>query len=332
MRPKVSALFCPTQAAAPVSQALLATVVLAASVLVGGCPRIIGRKAPAAAKAAPSPEAAQAGETPQTAEAPNVPAQPGYSSIYCSGFTRNKRLSEEIRLISGEQASYKIVFLRGEYVYINRGANKGVRVGDRFMVVREESDPALTEWFKGQEHLAAAMGTRYRDAGQLRVVNVQPKVSIAEVSFSCDYMQRGDIVRPFEERPAPPFKDGAFDHFAPVSGKPVGMIVTSRDFEQGPATNTIVYVNLGAAQGVKIGDYLRIFRYEGKWNENIPVIKGYQYEMYGFGSNPRRYSWNDLPREVLGEGIVLNASRNASTVMITYTYNSIYAGDEVEIE
>jgi len=30
--------------------------------------------------------------------------------------------------------------------------------------------------------------------GAVKVVNVQPKVSVAQVIFSCDYMQRGDIL------------------------------------------------------------------------------------------------------------------------------------------
>jgi hypothetical protein len=66
--------------------------------------------------------------------------------------------------------------------------------------------------------------------------------------------------------------------------------------------------------------------------ETVPQTKDYQYMMYGFGSAPQRYAWNDLPREVLGEGIVLNVSRNSSTVMITFSRIEIYAGDYVEIE
>jgi hypothetical protein len=54
--------------------------------------------------------------------------------------------------------------------------------------------------------------------------------------------------------------------------------------------------------------------------------------MYGFGSAPARYSWNDLPREILGEGVVLSVSRNSSTMMITTSTIEIYAGDYVEIE
>jgi hypothetical protein len=39
-----------------------------------------------------------------------------------------------------------------------------------------------------------------------------------------------------------------------------------------------------------------------------------------------------LPREVLGEGIVLSVTRNAATVLITYSSTDMYAGDYVEIE
>jgi hypothetical protein len=177
------------------------------------------------------------------------------------------------------------------------------------------------------------MGQLYADIGQLRVVNVLPKTSIAEVAFSCADMIRGDIARPFEERPAPPFKEiGPFDHFAPVSGKPVGTVVTSRNFQQSQGQGSTMYVNLGAAQGVKVGDYMRLFRFQGKDIETAPQTKGYAYQLYGYGSTPTRYEWKDLPREVLGEGIVLNASRNAATVFITFSSADVYAGDNIEIE
>ena len=54
--------------------------------------------------------------------------------------------------------------------------------------------------------------------------------------------------------------------------------------------------------------------------------------LYGFGSNPKHYAWNDLPREVLGEGIVLNVSPNSATVLVTVLRREIYSGDYVELE
>jgi len=261
------------------------------------------------------------------------PPQTDFTAVNCSGFVSEQKVPDGIRLISGEQSNYKITFGRGDKVYINRGQDKGLRVGDRFFVVRPDQDPNGVTWFKWQNKLMHAMGTAYRDAGQVRVVNVQPKVAIAEITFSCGYMERGDILQPYQDRPAPPFKDAAaFDHFAPVSGKPVAMVVGGTDFTQLFGKNQSIYVNLGTKQGVKVGDYFRIFRYQGSMAETAPQTRGYQYTMYGFGSAPERYEWNDLPREILGEGIVINVSNNSSTVFITYSTIEIYAGDYIEIE
>jgi len=265
--------------------------------------------------------------------AQTAPTQAGFSTVYCSGFVSDQKVPDATRVVSGEQSNIKITFARGDYVIINRGQDKGVRVGDRYSVVRPESDPLEVNWFKWQAKLMKAMGTHYVDAGQLRIVNVQSKTAVAEVTLSCDYMQRGDIALPFQERPEPTFKDpGPFDHFAPISGKPVAMIVQSREYSQSAGQGITVYVNLGTNKGVKVGDYFRVFRYQGTLAELAPQTKGFQDRLYGFGSSPGRYNWNDLPREVLGEGIVLNVSRNSSTVFLTYSSADIYAGDYVEVE
>jgi hypothetical protein len=257
---------------------------------------------------------------------------PDFSAVNCSGFVSDN-VPSDIRVISGEQSNLKITFSHGDYVYINRGRDKGVQVGDRFSVVRPDRDPVDVPWFKWQNKLIKAMGQLYVDVGHLRVVNVQPNISIAQVDLSCGYVQRGDIVRPYVERPSPPFKDAsAFDHFAPVSGKHVAMVVAAKDRTQLYGKYSAVYVNLGSNQGVRIGDYFRIFRYEGTLAETAPQTRNYQYELYGFGSAHAKYSWRDLPREVIGEGIVINEGPNASTMLITYSSLEVYAGDYVEVE
>ena len=110
------------------------------------------------------------------------------------------------------------------------------------------------------------------------------------------------------------------------------MVVRGRDTSQVTGRWDSVYVNLGTKQGVKVGDYFRIFRYQGTRSNTIPSTRDYQDRLYGYGSNPKHYAWNDLPREVLGEGIVLNASENASTVLVTASRSEIDSGDYVELE
>ncbi len=257
---------------------------------------------------------------------------PDYTAINCSGFVTDK-MPDDIRVISGEESNPRITWAQGDYVYINRGRDKGVQIGDRFSVVRPDKDPMDVPWFKWQHKLIKAMGQMYVDAGQLRVVNVQNTTSTAEVGFTCGWVQRGDIVRPYVERPGPPFKDASsFDHFAPVSGKRVAMVVAAADYGQMLGKNSTAFVNLGSNQSVRIGDYFRVFRYEGPMAETAPQTKGYQYKMYGFGTTPQKYEWKDLPREVVGEGIVINEGPNGSTVLITYSSKEIYAGDYVELE
>jgi hypothetical protein len=260
-------------------------------------------------------------------------ASPDYSAVYCSGFITDDRVPWDVRLISGEESAGKIVFTSGDYVYINRGAAQGVRVGDRFSIVRPDQDPNLVPWFKWQGKLLKAMGVQYVDAGQVQITTVHPNVSTGIVKFSCDYMQRGDIALPMIERPTPPFKPAEkFDKFAPVSGKSVGMLVAGREFTEVFGKNSTVYVNLGTNQGVKLGDYLRVFRYEGSTAETSENFPDFQYSMYGFGSTPVKYKWNDIPRNVIGEGIVMNVTHNACTIFVTYSKLALYAGDYVEIE
>jgi hypothetical protein len=267
---------------------------------------------------------------------------PDYSAVYCSNFVSSENIANDLRLISGEQSDSKITFATRDFVYISKGANQGIHVGDRFSVIRPIADPVgvdlykwqtNVQWFKWQNKLLKAMGTVYQDTGQLKVVNVQPNVSIAEVTFTCVYMQRGDIVRPMQDRPSPPFKPATvFDHFAPASGKSVGMLVSGKDFSNVYGKFNTVYVNLGTNQGVTVGQYLRVFRYQGSNAETAVYYSDYQYKIFGFGSTPQAYKWNDLPREVLGEGIVLNVSPNASTILITYSRSDLWAGDYAEIE
>ena len=255
------------------------------------------------------------------------------SSVYCSGFYSAQRVSDEMRMVTGEQSEYKATFTEGDVVYLSLGSNKGVQPGDRYSVMRETSDPLKVPMFKWQEKLTKAMGIYYVDLGQLEVIKVQPNTAIAKVSMSCDYMQRGDIIRPFVERPSGPYKDASiFDSFAPVSGKPVAMVVGGLATKQVTGKLDTVYVNLGSSQGVKVGDYFRIFRHQGTKPGIIAVEKNYQDQLFGQGSNPRHYAWNDLPREILGEGIVLNATQNASTVLLTVAKREIYSGDYVELE
>src|SRR5215831_18207588 len=129
----------------------------------------------------------------QRSEAVQKANQADASQINCAGFFTEQKVGGDAFVVSGEQSNYKLTFGAGDYVHINRGMNNGVKEGDLFTVTRPESDANKVIWFKWQAKLLKAMGESYVDLGQIKVVKVQPKVSIAQVTFSCAPMQRGDI-------------------------------------------------------------------------------------------------------------------------------------------
>ncbi len=264
-------------------------------------------------------------------EAPGSPTQPSagpatgptYSDVYCAGMVSSRQVSNDTYLITGEESTNKLVFADRDYVYLNKGSAEGVRVGEEFSIVRPVRDPTRIPWFRYQRGLSAAMGTVYADMGRVKVILVHEHTSTAEVAFTCMPMNRGDLALPFESRPIPPFKSAAaFDRFAPRSGKYEAMIVLARDFQQSGGTGTVVYVNAGSNQGIKVGDYFRFFHY----------VTADTYKSYGFGSAPKPYTWKDVPREVLGEGIVLHTEENSSSVLITTSLRELFLGDYAELE
>jgi hypothetical protein len=262
------------------------------------------------------------------------------NNVYCSGVVTNEAVPRDMYLITGEESNAKIAFTDHDYVYISKGSSQGVKAGDMFSVVRPVDDPTKTEWTKSQSMILHKMGTVWEDEGRVVVVEARPDVSIGQIDRVCGYMQRGDILLPFVQRPEPTLKPVAqLDKFTPVTGKPTAMIITSQKFQSQAGKNDIVYVNLGNAQGVKVGDYFRIFRYTGTQHETAYQTPRFAFDVYGdwgptlgYGAVSKKWDSTNTPREVIGEGVVLRTGSNSATVLITFSALEIYAGDYVELE
>jgi hypothetical protein len=278
------------------------------------------------------------------ASAQSKPAMLSPGDVYCSGIVTTESVPRSTYVITGEESNYRVVFSDGDDVFVNRGSDDGVKAGDEFQVVREVQDPYIVQWTKWEKDILHKMGHLWADEARLKVVVAQPKVSIARVENACDFVQRGDTVLPFTERAAPQIKvEEHFDRFAPANGKPLAMIITGKNFIAAMGSQSIAYVNLGSGQGVKVGDYFRIFRYQGTQHETVFQTSGYAFDqedhmgvkdvhIVGFGSAPEKWNWNNVPREDVGEAVVLRTAPNSSTVMITYSLTEIYPGDYVELE
>lgn len=284
-------------------------------------------------------------------------ATPGQSSvaapvpimqdIYCSGVVSSEPVPRSTYVISGVDSDVRLSWIDGDHVYINRGTENGAKVGDTYLIMRPVHDTIQIDWTKWQSSILKKMGTVWKDEGRIRIIAPQPKSSIAEVENVCDYVQRGDIAIPFTPRAVPPLKsEKNFDRFAPPSGKHQAMVVAGKDFNQSYGRGGIIYVNWGNSQGVKVGDYFRIFRYTGTQHETAFQDRRYAFDTEldnglprwgyagytGFGSAPKKWDWTNTPREVLGEGIVLRTGTNSATVLITFALKEVFTGDYVELE
>jgi len=267
------------------------------------------------------------------AHAQDIARVPTVADMYCSGIITSDSIPRDTYVIAPEEAVHRIEAVEPDLVYINKGSSDGVKVGDEFLVSRPVHDYVGITWFKWQAGLMSAMGTAYEDVGRIRVVNVLEKTSVAQVVHSCDIMQRDDIVQPFVERPAPPLHDDQqFDMFAPPSGKSIAMVAAAKNFGQVSGKGDIVYINLGSKQGVNVGDYFRVFRYQGNESETVYTEGGTTYEMAGLGKDPKHYQWSNMPRLVLGEGVVLRVGPNSATVLLTHSRLEIFTGDYAELE
>ena len=268
------------------------------------------------------------------------PSMINLNDIYCAGLVTSEAIPHDTYVITGEQSERKNVFDPGDYVYVNKGSNQGAKVGDVFSAIRPVTDATKVDWTKSQSAMLERMGTVWEDEARIRVVVVRPDVSIGQIEHACNYLQRGDIVLPFTERPMPPLKSEVkFDRFAPATGKPLAMVITGKKFQQQLGVSDVAYVNLGNSQGVKVGDYFRIFRYQGTQHETAFQTLRFAFDVegslgptYGYGSAPKKWDWTNVPREDIGEGVVLRTGPNSSTVQITFSQREIFAGDYVELE
>lgn len=256
-----------------------------------------------------------------------------HGDLYCSGIVTSQHVPTSTQVITGEQSNSKLTFSEGDYIYINRGSSKGVKPGDEFSIIRSIDNTTGIPWFSGEDEMISSMGQMWADIGRVKVLIAAKNVSTAQVIDSCDFMLRGDVAVPYEDRPVPPVKsDKDFDRFAPPSGKTKARVVTGKAFQMEEGDHDIIYVNLGSSKGVKVGDYFRIFRYIGHRDDLAFQTPDVALQVYGYGSAPGGYNWSNLPREVIGEGIVLRTSPKSSTVLITHSLREIYAGDYCEVE
>src|ERR1051325_4987387 len=60
----------------------------------------------------------------------------GDTELYCAGFIQSEPVVIDLEIVGGEKEESSRVFSTGDYLFINAGAQQGMRVGQSFSIVR----------------------------------------------------------------------------------------------------------------------------------------------------------------------------------------------------
>jgi hypothetical protein len=269
---------------------------------------------------------------------------PTTADIYCAGFLTKDRVPDANYVNGGLQTPTSTKFETGELVYL---AGSGYQAGQLYSIIREMRDANEYEIYPGERKVLAAAGRPYGEIGRVRVVDTRSHSAIAQVEFSCDPINPGDVAVPFVEKPPVTFHvPGHFDRFAPANGKLSGRIVLGKDFDGVLGTGMKLYMNMGSNQGVKVGDYFRVVRsysatlrdpvdslsFKAQTSEDTQVRPPtFEAKRFTKTKGPNIHV-GDLPRRGVGEVVVLNVTPTASSAMVVFALEDVYAGDTVELD
>jgi len=277
------------------------------------------------------------------------------NNLYCAGYISPAKVNTNYEIVGAENEQEQFIYAQGQFIYISVGADKGVKVGDMFAVVRPRAK------FRSEFSRKGNLGIFVQEVGAIEVVKVKSTVSVARVTTSCDNFLLGDLLQPVPQRVSPMFTQRpALDLFAEPSGKVAGRIVMARDNLEMLSREQIVYIDLGAEDNVKVGDYFTIFRPLGEGNlfisdeDEITAArdKGFQSSEYKGGTisnNAPRKSGDEADgkivttekakenrpkglRKVVGELVIVNVKERTATAVIVRTAQEIHTGDMVELQ
>jgi hypothetical protein len=282
----------------------------------------------------------------------------GSTNLYCSGFIQYAPAANDLQIVGGEEEQSQRIYGRGDIVYINAGAQQGVRVGQEYAVIRPRG-----QWRSKLSNKKGWLGVYTQEVGTLRVLRVKDRVSVAEVASSCDNLLLGDLLREVPQRVSPLRRpEENLDRFADPTGKQKGRIVMARDTREMLSRDQVVFIDLGTEDSVKPGDYLTIYRPLGRGNitrfrdeEITPTANdGFQSDAFKggqFSNKAQRARHPDtgiygpmittpkikdrrppMPRKIVGEMVILSVEQRTAAAVITRVAQEVHTGDYVEVQ
>jgi hypothetical protein len=283
-----------------------------------------------------------------TATTGNVPVArfqtPTSADLYCAGFISKERVPDAKYVDGGLQTPNTTKFTNGEMIYLS---GTGYQTGQEYTIVRELRDVNEYEFFEGQKKLVTRSGHPYSEVGRVKVLDARNHSAVAQVEFSCDPVNPGDVAIPFVEKAPIAFHPPIhFDRFAPPNGKLTGRILLGKDFDGTLGTGGKVYLNFGSNQGAKVGDYFKAVRaytfdlkdpvdslsFKASTSEDTQKrLPTFEAKLLTHTNGPNIHV-ADLPRRAIGELVIVGVTPTTATGMIVFSLEDLHPGDNVELD
>lgn len=192
------------------------------------------------------------------------------------------------------------IFAVDDIIYTDIGTKLGGREGDRFIALKRHA--AISHPVTNQ-----ILGYKVVPLGVVQLTEMAEKSSKAIITDTYLEIEPGALLIPYKNTKKEvslraPEKDLA------------GYIVESRSGIQAVAAGDIAYIDLGTRHGAKTGNMLY-------------VVRNAKVELKYFSKSDY-----DLPVDVIGALVIVEAGENSSTALVVKSIDTIYKGDRLEMK
>ncbi len=210
--------------------------------------------------------------------------------------------------VASQQSELKSEFGDFDTLYVDGGADKGLKVGDRLLAIKVLKKKIYHPMDKRKNK---PLGDVVKQIAVARVTQVQPSAAVVVVEKSADSIHRGDMLVPFSE-PANILTKLRPDPKGPIAIEaPEARVVFIGDNQVHSGSGTMVIIDKGEQDGMKVGEVLLSAR-PRVWPIGSPKAKTSASTNY-----------------LIAQMMVVKTGSGASTCRILRAYEEVMAGDLV---
>jgi hypothetical protein len=222
-------------------------------------------------------------------------AEAYYKGLGAFTITANKR--EERQFLS-----------QNETIYLNGGSNQGLKIGDRFVIVKTVGRKLMHPTIPRRK-----LGDVLKQVGIVRITLAHPKGSEAVIERCLDAIEIGDHLLKFDEPANIPISLRT-DLAEPIKVQAnAGVVVYARDDRQHSSGGDLIIIDKGSSDGLKVGEVLLAVR-----ARTFPV-----------GADRQKKPPQESTCYYLGQAMVVRTEAKTATCRVLRTIEELQDGDSL---